>query len=337
MKAFFLTLIAAAAAITAPVARAQAPAATAPAAPAAKPALLTPDQKKARDIVETVYNTWRLGVMRSDESTWRRTTTLSRQMRIRNLIISERGSFPRDFFRSAQTAPQLENFHFVGVLGGCGGKTLAATYIGKMQLGDGATPHENAYVLLFVHEEGRWKLDQTRFFDLTRLPGVLKRLQAQDLNVLREQDGFHPYSTLPAVPPACGTPQLVSKIFVDCPGRAIDVRINGVSLHEFEDERRADTISGGLRRGQNTITYTIRDSSRSKERPSMGIGLFVMPETAGAQPVCVFDHILDADGQAQGGSFTFSITPEHLAAMNPKHPGPAPQPYHVVPLKKKKQ
>lgn len=301
-----------------------------------KPALLTPDQKVARNLVETVYNTWRLGVMRGDESTWRRTTTASRQMRVRNLIISERGNFPRDFFRSAHNTPQLEHFRFVGVLGGCGGKTLAATYIGKMQLGDDGTPHDNAFVLLLVHEGGRWKLDQTRFFDLTRLPDVLRRLQAQDLAVLREQDGFHPYSSIPAVPPACGAPQLVSKIFVDCPGRALNIRINGVSIHEFDDERRADTVSGGLRRGQNTITYTIRNSTNGQERPRMGIGLFVMPEAPGTQPVCVFDHILDAEGTAQGGTYTFNVTPELLAAMNPKNTGAAPQPFHVVPLKPKK-
>lgn len=301
---------------------------------AQKPTILTPDQEKARDLAETVYNTWRLGVSRGDEIAWRRTTSASRQMRVRNLIISERGVFPRDFFSSAKTAPQLENFRYVGALGGCGGKTLAATYIGKMQLGD-AAPHENAYVLLFVNEDGRWKLDQTRFFDLTRLPAVLKRLQNRDVNVLKEQDGFHPYNTLPAVPPACGSPELIGKVFVDCPGRDIEMRINGISLHEFDDERRADTISGGLRRGQNTISYTIRNSSNSQERPRMGIGLFVMPETPGNHPVCVFDHILDAKDEAKGGSFTFTIAPEHIASMNPKFQGQAPQPFHAVPLKTK--
>lgn len=334
MKAFFTLLTAVVCSgVAAPAVSAQQ--APRPAAAPAAPALLIPDQKVAREIVETVYNTWRLSIQRGDESTWRRYTGSSRQMRVRNLIISERGTFPRDFFRSAQSAPQLENFRYVGALGGCGGKTLAATYIGKMQLGEGAPAHENAYVLLFVNEGGSWKLDQTRFFDLSRMPAVLKRLQAKDIQVLREQDGFHPYSALPAVPPACGTPQLVAKVFVDCPGRAIDMRINGVSLHEFDDERRADTISGGLRRGQNTITYTIRDSATGKDRPRMGIGLFVMPETPGAQPVCVFDHVLDATDSARGGSFTFSITPALLAAMNPKHPGPAPQPFHAVPLKTK--
>lgn len=301
-------------------------------AAAAGAGLLTPDQEKARSLVESVYNSWRLSVQRGDESGWRRCTTSSRQMRVRNLIISERGEFPRDFFRSAQSAPQLENFHYVGSLGACGGKTLAATYIGKMQLGSGA-PHENAFVLLLVNEEGKWKLDQTRFFDLSKLPAVLKRLQAKDLAVLREQDGFHPYTSIPATPPAARAPELIGKVFVDCPGREIEMRINGVSLHEFDDERRADTISGGLRRGTNTISYTIRNSSNGQERPSMGIGIFVMPETPGNHPICVFDHVLDDKDVAKGGSFSFQITPEHISAMSPKFSGEAPKPAHAVPLK----
>ncbi len=296
--------------------------------------IIMPNQQKAREVAETVYNTWRLSVQRGDSSGWAASTTASRRMKVHNLIISERGEFPRDFFRSAQSAPMLENFRYVGALGGCGGKTLAVTYIGKMKLGDAAAK-ENAFVLEFVQEGGKWKLDQTRFFDLSKLPAVLKRLQARDLSVLKEQDGFYPYPAVPAVPPACGKPELIGKLFVDAPGRAIDLRINGLSIHEFDNERRADTVSGGLKRGQNTITYTIRDSAYEKEKPSMAIGVFVMPETPGNKPVCVFDHILGEGDAAQGGTFNFTITPEQIASMNPQSKTPAPQPFHAVPLKQK--
>lgn len=305
----------------------------APATPT-KPTLLTPNQDKARELAETVYNTWRLSVMRGDETAWRASTSASRQVRVRNLIISSRGDFPRDFFKSAQSAPQLENFRYVGSLGGCGGKTLAATYVGRMQLGNDA-PKENAFVLLLVQENGKWKLDQTRFFDLSKMPQVLKRLQSKDVNVLREQDGFHPYYALPTVPQACRAPELIGKVFVDCPGRKVEMTINGVSVHEFEDERRADVISGGLKRGVNTISYVIHDSATASERPSLGIGLFVMPETLGNQPVCVFDHILGAEDAAKGGSFSFTISPGHIASMNPKTQTESPGPFHAVPLKAK--
>lgn len=301
--------------------------------PAGKADLIVPDQKKAREVAETVYNTWRLSMIRGNEQAWRASTCRSRQMKVRNLIISQRGQFPRDFFRYTQEAPNLDNFVFVGALLGCKGTTMACTYVGKLQLGDGQ-PKENAFVLEFVLEQGKWKLDQTRFFDLTQLPDVRKRLYNKDLNLLKEQDGFLPYDHVPAVPLACRAPELIGKVFVDCPGRNIEMTINGVSVHEFDDERRADVISGGLKRGQNTITYKITNREGLK-RPTMAIGLFVAPETPGNTGVCVFDHILDADEAATGGSFTFFISNEHIASMNPKFKGAKPEPYHAVPLRKK--
>ncbi len=293
----------------------------------------TPDQEQARKTTEMVYNTWRLSMIRGSEPSWRSSTSAARQVKVRNLIVSQRGSFPRDFFSKLQEPPKLENFIYVGSIVGCNGRTMASTYVGKLQLGNGKAK-ENAYVLEFVFENGKWKLDQSRFFDLTQLPDVRKRLHSRDLSVLKEQDGFQPYTSIPKPPPACKEPELIGKIFVDCPGRAIDMTINGVSLHEFDDERRADVISGGLKRGRNTISYTIRDREGLK-RPGMGIGIFVMPETPGNTPVCVFDHLLDASDNASGGTFTFSIENAHIASMNPKFTGQKPTPYHAVPLKAK--
>lgn len=297
-------------------------------------AFSVPNQDLARRDAETVYNTWRISMLRGNEQAWRSVTASSRQMKVRNMIVSRKGTFPRDFFAHLQEAPKLEDFRYIGSLVGCGGRTMACTYIGMMQLGEKAVPKENAYVLLFVKENGKWKLDQTRFFDLSRVPEVGKRLKARDLSVLKEQDGFNPYTAIPSVPRACSAPELIGQIFVDCPGRTIDVTINGISPHDFNDERRADFISGGLKRGSNTINYTIRDND-NQPRPSMAIGLFVMPETQGNKPVCVFDHILDASDNARGGSFTFTISNEQIASMNPKFSGAAPQPFHAVPLKPK--
>ncbi len=295
---------------------------------------IVPDQEKARTTAETVYNTWRLSIIRGSEQAWRSTTSNSRQMKIRNLIVSQRGSFPRDFFRVTQEAPKLENFAYVGTLQGCNGYTMACTYIGNVQLGDGKAA-ENAYVLEFVFEGGRWKLDQTRMFNLSQLPDVRKRLRNRDLALLQEQDGFQPYDRIPTTPPACNSPVLIGKVFVDCPGRNIEMTINGISLHEFDDERRADVISGGLKRGVNTITYKITDR-QGLERPSMAIGIFVAPETPGNSPICVFDHILDASDKAEGGTFAFTIKNEHIASMSPKFKGTKPEPHHAVPLKAKK-
>ncbi len=295
----------------------------------------TPDQEKARETAEVVYNTWRLSMIRGNEQAWRSTTSNARQVKVRNLIVSQRGSFPRDFFNQQQEPPKLENFRYVGAITACNGRTMAATYVGKLQLGDGQAA-ENAFVLELVHEGGKWKLDQTRFFNLSKLPVVRERLHARDLSVLREQDGFQPYPAIPRPPAACHAPELIGKVFVDCQGRDIRMSINGISVHEFSDERRADTISGGLKRGQNTISYSIT-SQEGAPAADMAIGIFVMPETPGNHPVCVFDHILDAQGKAEGSSITFTIENGHIASMNPRFTGKAPEPHHAVPLRQKPQ
>lgn len=306
-----------------------------PSAPViANPTYTLPDQKVAKELAEDLYNTWRVSMQRGNESAWRKVTSTSRQTRIRNTIVSQKGQFPRDFFRNQPAPPALEQFSYVGALAGADGSTLAVTYLGNLQLGNGPA-EENAYVLQFICEKGVWTFDQANFFNLSKLPEVKKRLHAKDLAVLREQDGFRPYDIMPAAPAACKAPELIGKVFVDAPGRDIEMRINGISAHSFSDERRADIISGGLKRGQNTITYTIR-TDKGKAHPSMAIGLFVMPETQGNHPVCVFDHILDEKDTAQGGSFTFTIDNNLIGSMNPNFRGEAPPPFHAVPLKAKK-
>lgn len=304
-----------------------------PAAAASEPRFGMPDQQTARATAERVYNTWRLAMTRGDESAWRSSTTRSRQNKVRNLIVSQKGDFPDDFFRNQPEPPSLDKFQYIGCMTGCRHHTLSATYVGKVKLGD-ARSSDTAFVLLFVFEDGKWKFDQSRMFNLARLPKVKERLLRGEVAVLQEQDGFHPYEEIPAVPAVCPAPQLIGKVFVDAPGRHIDMKINGISAHQFRDERRADVISGGLRRGRNTISYTI-STDEKLEHPSMAIGLFVMPETPGNHPVCVFDHILDATDTAKGGEFRFDISNEFIASMNPRFTGKAPQPFHAVPLKAK--
>ena len=68
-----------------------------------------PDQKAARTTAERVYSTWRIGMTRGDETAWKSVTTRSRQMKVRNLIVSQKGNFPQDFFRDQPEPPSLDN------------------------------------------------------------------------------------------------------------------------------------------------------------------------------------------------------------------------------------
>lgn len=285
--------------------------------------LIFPSQEEARKLVERVYNTWRLSMMRGSVSAWRGCTSRSRQAKVQNLIVSERGNFNRDFFRMSKDAPPaLEAFRYIGALAGCNKRSMAICYLGRIQMPDGKVSPQ-ALVIHLVAEGNAWKYDQSSYFNLQNLPKVVKRLKRKELSVLKEQDGFHPYEKLPLVPRLCGTPQLIGKVFVDCPGRVIEMKINGISTHEFYNERRADIISGGLRQGANSISYKFKNIA-GEQRPTMGIGLFVMPEINGLQPAVVFEHILDESSAAKGGQFNFTISQDMLASMNPKNKKVAP-------------
>ncbi len=309
----------------------------APATVAAAPKLVKPDQKAARELAERLYNTWRLSMSRGDEVTWESVTPRSRQVKVRNIVRSNKGTMRDDFFgKNAEQLPPLENFRFVGALASADRRCMSVTYLGKLQTQEGQAPQPVTYVLYFVDEsgKGRWTFDQSRFYSLEHLAPIATRLAEKDNDVLMDEDLFHPYKSVPAVPRACAMPEVVAQVFVDSPGRNIVMTINGEGPYEFYDERRADIILGGLKKGKNVITYEIKDVDGAP-RDSMAIGLFLMPEAEGQRPSVVYEHILDADGKAKGGSFTFTVGNSHLAMRNPSYTGPKPTPFRPVPLKKK--
>ncbi len=334
-RAFLLTLFS----LMIPSVGAQSATASPPPAQAqtAADTLSYPHQERARELGETLYNTWRLAMQRRDEQAWQKVTPRSRQQKVRNLVRSMKGKMSEDFFsEEAKSLPMLENFRFIGAIAGAQRRTMNLVYLGRLLVGEDET-QTVAYVLYFIDETGKgaWTFDQSRFVSLEHLPDYATRLSKKDVEVLRDVELFHPYATVPAVPTLVGDPQLVGKVFLDIPGRAVTMKINGVSTHEFHDERRADVILGGLRRGENTINYTINDADGAP-RDSFAIGLFVMPEKEGNQPAVVFEHILDAKDKAKGGSFTFYIGNSHLASMDPNYKGPRSAPFRPVPLKEKK-
>ncbi len=305
--------------------------------PSAPAGLSFPHQQRARELGERLYNSWRLSMSRRDEVAWRKVTPRSRQQRVLNIVRSMNGTLAHDFFgEEAKQLPMLENFRYIGAIAGANRRTMNLIYLGRLQVAQGKS-QAVAYVLYLVDESGRghWTFDQSRFISLEHTPKYATRLSKKDLSLLREVELFHPYKSVPAVPSAVGSPQLIAKIFADTPGRVVDIKINGVSTHEFYNERRADVILGGLKKGANTVSYTIANVEGAP-RNTFAIGLFVMPTRADQQPAVVFEHILDSKMKASGGSFTFHIGNSLLATMNPAYKGPRAAPYRPVPLKKKK-
>lgn len=241
-------------------------------------------------------------------------------MKVRNLAVSEKRPFPASLFRQPMAPPALAPLMYVGSV--VNGPTAAATYYGKVDLGLGQEPTDsNALVLLFTHENGKWKYDQARFFNLTRLPAVKERLKRGDASVLMEQDGFQPLGKIPAVPPVCPPPKYIAKILVDCPGRTVQANVNNISLHEFDNTRLAEVISGGLRDGTNSLTLNFSDNLNGKKGAVL-VEVYIMPEIPGHLPARAFSYFVPPQAQPKSGPVLINVTPELLKTMEPKNSSP---------------
>lgn len=261
---------------------------------------------------EAIYNTWVLSLTRGDYEMWRDATAVFRQRMVRNQAISEKKKFPDSLFHLEMKLPSLEGLKYVGMVEK--GATAAMTYFGKVDFGVGGNPSDGALVLLFVYENGEWKYDTSRYFNLGQLPAVKKRLAAGDATVLREQDGFQPTGQIPPSPALCPAPHYIAKIYVDCPGRRVVANINGISNHVFEDTRDAVVISGGLRGGQNTLSYTIEDAGRGT--PShFGLAVFIMPEVPGNIPGDAYHYVPAKDTVPQGAQTIINVNKDMLMKM----------------------
>ncbi len=53
-----------------------------------------PRDAKLRDDLDVAYNTWRLHLLRGNYDGWRATTSAYRQVKVRNLAVSEKRPFP---------------------------------------------------------------------------------------------------------------------------------------------------------------------------------------------------------------------------------------------------
>ena len=136
-----------------------------------------------------------------------------------------------------------------------------------------------------------------------------------------EQAGFQPLGKIPAVPPVCPPPKYIAKILVDCPGRTVQANVNNISLHEFDNTRLAEVISGGLRDGTNSLTLNFSDSPNGKKSAVL-VEVYIMPEIPGHLPARAFSYFVPPQAHPKSGPVLINVTPELLKTMEPKNSSP---------------
>ena len=208
-----------------------------------------------RPTLENTYQAWHNAMVSKDFARWEEVTAFSRQMEIRNIIISQKLPFPETFFADPLEAPTLTGLIGLGVLST--GQTATSTYFGKADFGgtpkDG--PIDNLIVLHFLREDGIWKFDRLRVVKTGNDSELLLQIRNADFSFLLGEE-FQPTPQLPPVPQPVKAPDLIAEAWVDASGYKVNIVVNGYETGTFSNVKTAELILGGVRQGNNQITIT---------------------------------------------------------------------------------
>ncbi|MEM9018083.1 MAG: hypothetical protein AAGC68_13795, partial [Verrucomicrobiota bacterium] len=170
-----------------------------------------------RVTLENAYNAWKNAMATQDLQRWEATTAFSRQIEIRNRIVSSRLPFPEALFTDPVAPPSLEGLISLGVLST--GFTATSTYFGRANFGQepGLAPSDNMLVLHFLREEERWLFDNLRIVKIGDNSEILLKIRNQDFSFLQGAE-FQPAKQLPPLAQPVGVPDFLAEAWVDSTG-----------------------------------------------------------------------------------------------------------------------
>lgn len=271
-------------------------------------------QNKNAQLVQqlrSIYDGWRASVVRKDANAWLRFTAQSKQIEIKNRLLSERKSYPHAFFKGLPAAPpSLRGLKPLRVR--INGPTVKAVYYGKVDLGVGGIPTDNLFTISYEQEKGLWKYSGSEFVNISALPEIKKQLDAGKLDYVDQKD-FKPSGTIPLKPAIqlVAPVKYIAKVYVFSPGREVDLTVNNVSRHIFQHEKTAQVIIGGAKDGANSINFRVKALEGGDAESPLTIRVYLMSQVPGRQPVKVFEYQVE-DGKLPVASSeqTFQVTQE---------------------------
>jgi len=264
-------------------------------------------QVTAREL-SNIYESWRAAMVRKDARAWQSLTSQHRQIEVKNRILSAKAPFPRALFDTPTAPPSMRGLKMVRAQEKRG--IAKITWFGKVNFGVGGDPTNNLYVASFLNEGGKWKYDGAEFVNLMALPDVRKQLEAGNNSFVAGAD-FQPSSKRPPVPKAVGKVKYIAKVYAFCPGRAVDVSINGMSHHRFQNDQQAQVVIGGAKDGKNSITLKTRTLEGGRGNEAFTVRVYLVNENDLKTPVKIYEYLVNEGGKIKSslkGSFT--ITPE---------------------------
>ncbi len=264
-------------------------------------------QVTAKDLSNT-YESWRNAMVRKDARSWQSLTSQRRQVEVKNRILSAKAPFPRALFDTPTAPPSIRGLKMVGALEKHG--IAKVTWFGKVNFGIGGDPTNNLYVVSFLNEGGRWKYDGAEFVNLMALPDVRKQLESGDTSFIKGAD-FQPVSKRPPVPKSVDRVKYIAKVYAFCPGRAVDVSINGISQHRFQNDQQAQVVIGGAKDGKNSISCKIRTLEGGLGNEAFTVRVYLVNENDLKTPVKIYEYLVNEGGKVKPSlNGSFAITPD---------------------------
>lgn len=258
------------------------------------------------------YGVWRAAMIKKSAPHWQAYTATHRQIEIRNRLFSEKRPFPAAVFDLPVQPPSLDNLKLLRIH--TLGPTAKATYFGKIDFGVGGEPTQNLFVQAFIQEKGRWTYDNAEFVNLDILPEVRKQLLAGDLSYV-DQPAFKPDGKIPR--PAIvlrGPVQYISKVYVFCPGREVEVQVNRASRHLFQNNKDAEVVIGGTHDGENQIEFRIKDIPGGTGQEPLTIRVYLFSQIEGVKPVIAYQYqVAEGEPPIATRSTPFQVTPATAA------------------------
>ena len=266
--------------------------------------LLHAQDAQLRKDLETTYNSWRTSIQTKNPMDWRKVTAQHRQIAVKNRLLSEKKNFPVDIFDLPALPPSITGLKHLASKRS--GPTAKSYYYGKIDFGIGGNPAENLLVISYVGAQGAWKYDQMKYVNLAVIPDVKEQLAKGDIQYITKNKELLPSGQVPPMPVEVQKADYIAKVYAYCPGREVQVQINGTSRHLFQDAQEAQLVIGGAKNGQNHIQYAIKNLIEEDFKDPMTLRVYLMSEVQGVKPIKIFEYLVPEGKKPEGfgkGSF----------------------------------
>lgn len=259
--------------------------------------------------LENVYVFWRNAMIQGDYASWTKVTAAHRQVIVRNRMNSERRVFPKGIFEVPAAPPALATLK--NVQSKRNGRTAKCIYFGKIDFGVGGEPSDNLLVVSYVLENTGWKYDMAEFVSLAAMPDVRAEISKGDYSYVEKTAELAPNGVVPPIPMAVPVAKYISKVYVFCPGRSVDVTVNKISKHSFGNAKEAELVMGGVLDGKNEISYSVKGVPGGTGKEALAIRVYVFSQIQDVKPIKAYEYQVLEGGTVKGaGQETFVFDAE---------------------------